>query len=126
MIAAGLIDVLGKGVMRAITGTSAHIYRTTVTTDGRGGQTQTWRKVATLPVRLRNIKDNETMVGDALQSVSSWVMVCDRTANIAVNDRVRVDEMPGLYFEVMGNNIGQSDLVCQSVDLVQYSDGEWL
>jgi len=126
MIAPALLDVLGKGVMRAVSGTTADIYRTTLTTDGRGGQTQTWRKVATISVRLRNVKDNEQVIGDALQSVSMWVMVCDRNADIAVNDRVRVDEMPGLYFEVAGNNIGQSDLVCQSVDLVQYSDGRWL
>jgi len=126
MITPMLNKVLGDSVMRAIAGSVATVYRHTLTSDGRGGQTETWRPIATFPARFRNNADNEQMIGDSLQSISKWTMLCDRNADVMVHDRVRTDAIPGYYWEVSGTDFGQTNLIIQHVDMVQYGDGEWL
>ena len=126
MISPMLNNVLGASVLRAIAGAQATIYRHTVTTDGRGGQTETWRELSTVPARFRNNDDNEQMIGDSVQSISTWTMLCDRNADVMVYDRVRSATLPGYYWEVSGTDFGQTNLIIQHVDLVQYGDGEWM
>lgn len=126
MISPMLNNVLGASVLRAIAGAQATIYRHTVTADGRGGQTETWRELATVPARFRNNDDNEQMIGDSVQSISTWTMICDRNADVMVYDRVRSATLPGYYWEVSGTDFGQTNLIVQHVDLVQYGDGEWM
>lgn len=126
MMSPMLNNVLGASVLRAIAGAQGTIYRHTVTSDNRGGQTETWKAIATIPVRFRNNQDNEQMVGDSLQAVSTWTMLCDRNADVMVHDRIRCDTLPGYYWEVSGTDFGQTSLIIQHVDCVQYGDGEWM
>jgi head-tail adaptor len=112
-------------MLRHIATTTVDVYRFTVTADGAGGQTETWRKVATVPCRLQAKTEIEGMQSDALQVVGRYTMICDRNVQAMPNDRVKTDTMPGVYFEVSGTDFGQTALLVQHVDLVQYGDGDW-
>ena len=125
MISPMLNSVLGTAMLRHIATTTADIYRFTITPNGAGGQTETWRKVATVPCRLQNTMDMEGVQSDSLQVISRYTMVCDRNVNAMANDRVRTPTMPGVYFEVSGTDFGQTALLVQHVTLTQYGDGDW-
>ena len=125
MIPQQLVGVLGNALIRHVKSEKVHIYRHTLTSDNRGGQIDTWRKIATVDARLQNKRNTETIIGDALQPQCFWVLVADRNTDILCYDRIRADSMKDSYFEVTATDFGQSQLIVQHVDLVQYSEDKW-
>lgn len=114
-----LINKLGAGIQRSLASDTVQIRRYFLYEDGIGGQTETWRTIATLKVRLTNTSDSESVVGGGIASSGGWVMMCDRSADIMANDRIYQESRPDHYFEVVGTDFGQSQLLVQHVTLVE-------
>ena len=93
------------------------VLRMTETEDGRGGQTLSWRKVATYKARLLNRNDTERLVNGGIEPTSSWGLLVDVDADIRTQDRVVVPSKPDSVFEVSGSDTGQTNLLIQHVDL---------
>lgn len=114
-----LITKLGKGIMRSLCSDEIQIRRYYLTEDDLGGQTETWRTIQTAFVRLTNTSDQETVVGGGIASAGSWVMLCDRSLDVMANDRIYQEDRPDHYFEVVGTDFGQTQLLVQHVLLVE-------
>lgn len=125
MIPPKLVGVLGNAMLRQTQSEQVHVWRHTLLDDGRGGQIDTWRKIATVNARLQNKKNSEDVVGNALQPICYWSLVVDRNVDILCYDRIRADSVKDSYFEVTATDFGQSQLIVQHVDLVQYSEDKW-
>jgi head-tail adaptor len=99
------------------------IERAYLTTDGMGGQTTTWRPMMTIPARLINKADSESVIGDGIQPSAQWEMFVHSDCDIQPQDRVRIIGDNSRVFEVVGNDRGQSTLLIQKVGLVER--GSW-
>lgn len=96
------------------------IHRFTLTEDGRGGATETWRKVATYNGRMVNKVDSESVIGGGIQPSASWVLTVAVDADIMSHDRIYIVGNSDRYYEVIGTDFGQSDLLVQHVGLQEY------
>lgn len=78
---------------------SATIRRATLSSDGAGGQTQTWADVATVACRLmpRLTQPQDKTVGDKLTNVSGWMIALPYGTDVTEGDIVTVG---GRTFEV--------------------------
>lgn len=99
------------------------IERAYLTSDGMGGQTTTWRPMMTVPARLVNKADSESVIGDGIQPSAQWEMFVHSDCEIQPHDRVRITGDNSRVFEVVGNDRGQSTLLIQKVGLVER--GSW-
>lgn len=94
-----------------------NVLRATETTDGRGGQTLDWAIVGTHYARMVNRSDDEVIAGDRIQSVAKWDCVLSINADVRPTDRIELVDDRTRYWDVVGNDTGQTDLLVQHVGL---------
>lgn len=70
--------------------TSATITRKTLSSDGRGGQSESWATVATANCRYApsGAQPNETINADTLQNVSLWTVAFASAPDVRDADRI--------------------------------------
>jgi head-tail adaptor len=99
------------------------VERAYLTSDGMGGQTTTWRPMMTVPARLINKADAESVIGDGIQPTATWDLYVHSDAQIQPHDRIRIAGDNTRIFDVVGNDRGQSTLLIQKIGLVER--GSW-
>ena len=110
---------LQAGLVRNLCQTPIEIHRFTLTEDGRGGVTETWRKVADYKGRLSNQSDTESIVGGGIQPSAGWNVTLPVSADVMAHDRVYITGDDSKYYDVVGTDFGQTDLLVQHVGLVE-------
>ena len=110
---------LQAGMVRNLCQDRVEIHRFTLTEDGRGGATETWRKVAEYNARLTNQSDTESIVGGGIQPSATWSITLAVSADVMPNDRIYVVGDESKYYDVVGTDFGQTDLIVQHVGLVE-------
>jgi head-tail adaptor len=110
---------LQAGLVRNLCQTPIEVHRFTLTEDGRGGVTETWRKVADYKGRLSNQSDTESIVGGGVQPSAGWNVTLPVSADVMAHDRVYVTGDDSKYYDVVGTDFGQTDLLVQHVGLVE-------
>jgi head-tail adaptor len=110
---------LQAGLVRNICQTPIEVHRFTLTEDGRGGVTETWRKVADYKGRLSNQSDTESIVGGGIQPSAGWNVTLPVSADVMAHDRVYITGDDSKYYDVVGTDFGQTDLLVQHVGLVE-------
>ena len=95
------------------------IYRFTLTEDGRGGATETWRKVAEYNARVTNQSDTESIVGGGIQPSAQWTLIVATSADVMPQDRVYLVGDASRYWDVIGTDFGQTELLVQHCGLVE-------
>ena len=110
---------LQAGLVRNLCQTPIEVHRFTLTEDGRGGVTETWRKVADYKGRISNQSDTESIVGGGIQPSASWSVTLPVSADVMPSDRVYIVGDESKYYDVVGTDFGQTDLLVQHVGLVE-------
>jgi head-tail adaptor len=110
---------LQAGLVRNLCQTPIEVHRFTLTEDGRGGATETWRKVAEYNARLTNQSDTESIVGGAIASSAQWTLIVAVGADVMPQDRVYRVGDDARYYDVIGTDFGQTELLVQHVGLVE-------
>ncbi len=110
---------LQAGLVRNLCQTPIEVHRFTLTEDGRGGVTETWRKVADYKGRLSNQSDTESIVGGAIASSAQWTLIVAVAADVMPQDRVYLVGDDSRYFDVIGTDFGQTELLVQHCGLVE-------
>lgn len=110
---------LQAGLVRNLCQTPIEVHRFTLTEDGRGGVTETWRKVADYKGRLSNQSDTESIVGGAIASSAQWTLIVAVAADVMPQDRVYLVGDESRYFDVIGTDFGQTELLVQHCGLVE-------
>jgi len=93
------------------------VHRFTMTADGRGGTTLSWRKIGTHKARLSAGLGNEAQPAGGIETVSRWMLLVHRSVDIQPRDRVYVPGNSNQYWEVTGSDSGTTDLLIQHLDL---------
>jgi head-tail adaptor len=115
-----LRKTLQAGMVRNLCSDRVEVHRFTLTEDGRGGATETWRKVAEYNARLINKSDSERIIGGGIQPTASWTLTVPVTADIMPHDRIYLVGDESRVYEVIGTDFGQTDLLIQHVGLQEY------
>jgi head-tail adaptor len=110
---------LQAGLVRNLCQTPIEVHRFTLIEDGRGGVTETWRKVADYKGRLSNQSDTESIVGGGIQPSAGWNVTLPVSADVMAHDRVYITGDDSKYYDVVGTDFGQTDLLVQHVGLVE-------
>ena len=66
------------------------IQRETRSSDGAGGQTQTWTAAGTVPCRLDNKSGTRKPVATSLESFTEWMLTVPQSAPLTTANRVTV------------------------------------
>ena len=90
-----------------------------MTEDGRGGATETWRKVAEYNARITNQSDTESIVGGGIQPSAQWTLIVATSADVMPQDRVYLIGDDSRYWDVIGTDFGQTELLVQHCGLVE-------
>ena len=114
-----LRKTLQAGMVRNLCTDRVEIHRFTLTEDGRGGATETWRKVATYNARMINQSDTESIVGGGIQASAQWTLVVATGADVVPQDRVYMVDDNSRYWDVIGTDFGQTELLVQRCGLVE-------
>jgi len=110
---------LQAGLVRNLCQTPIEVHRFTLTEDGRGGATETWRKVAEYNARLTNQNDTASIVGGVIASSAQWTLIIAVGADVMPQDRVYRVGDDGKYYDVIGSDFGQTELLVQHCGLVE-------
>ena len=70
------------GMVRNLCQDRVEIHRFTLTEDGRGGATETWRKVAEYNARVTNQSDTGSIVGGGIQPSAQWTLIVAVAADV--------------------------------------------
>ena len=111
---------LQAGLVRNLCSTQISVERFTLTEDGRGGATETWRVIDTHRGRIVNNSDRESIVGGGIQSSATWTLTLPVASDVMTHDRIRIVGDDSRYYEVVGSDFGQTDLLVQHIGLVEY------
>ena len=114
-----LRQTIQAGMVRNLCQDRVEVHRFTLTEDGRGGVTETWRKVAEYPARVTNQSDTESIVGGAIASSAQWTLIVAVAADVMPQDRVYLVGDESRYFDVIGTDFGQTELLVQHCGLVE-------
>ena len=114
-----LRQTLQAGIVRNLCQDRVEIHRFTLTEDGRGGATETWRKVAEYNARITNQSDTESIVGGGIQPSAQWTLIVATSADVMPQDRVYVVGDASRYWDVIGTDFGQTELLVQHCGLVE-------
>ena len=115
-----LRGILGRGLVRSLTQDRVIVLRMTLTEDGRGGQTQDWRQVDEFLGRMVNLGNTEALLDEGIKVVCNWYLVAPADRKIQANDRIRLHDEPNHYFDVIGTDQGQTNLLIQHVSLKEH------
>lgn len=118
-MAPALRERLSASFVRRLCQDRVEIHRSTIAVDGMGGQTTTWRKVATIPARLINKNDAEQIIDQAVRPTAVWEMLVHASTDIQANDRITFTGQDDRIFDVIGTDQGQTELLVQKVGLVE-------
>ena len=114
-----LRQTLQAGIVRNLCQDRVEIHRFTLTEDGRGGVTETWRKVAEYNARITNQSDTESIVGGGIQPSAQWTLIVGVAADVMPQDRVYLIGDDSRYWDVIGTDFGQTELLVQHCGLVE-------
>ena len=114
-----LRSTIQAGMVRNLCQDRVEIHRFTLTEDGRGGVTETWRKVAEYNARLTNQSDTEGIVGGGIQPSAQWTLIVSVAADVMPQDRVYLIGDDSRYWDVIGTDFGQTELLVQHCGLVE-------
>jgi hypothetical protein len=95
------------------------IHRCTGTDDGRGGQTLTWAKVAEVVARFTNQSDSEAQPGGGIEPVADWTLITSIAVVVEPRDRVFMVGDRTRFWEVVGSDAGQTDLLIQHISMLE-------
>lgn len=115
-----LRETLRAGLVRNLCSTQINVERFTLTEDGRGGATETWRVIGTHKGRIVNNSDREGIVGGGAQPTATWTLTLPVASDVMPHDRIRIVGDDSRYYEVVGSDFGQTDLLVQHIGLVEY------
>lgn len=115
-----LRDVLSRGMVRHLCQDRITVWRMTLTMDGSGGQTQDWRQVDVFDGRMINKSDSEVVLNDGMKSVADWYLVAPVSVDIQAHDRIRLMGDEYRYFDVVGTDQGQTNLLIQHIGLKEH------
>lgn len=115
-----LRGILSRGLVRNLCQDKVIVLRMTLTEDGRGGQTQDWRQVAEFDGRMVNKGNNEALLDGGIKVVCDWYLCAPIDIEIQANDRIRLHDEPNHYFDVIGTDAGQTNLLIQHVSLKEH------
>lgn len=118
-MAPALRERLSASFVRRLCQDRVDVHRSTIEIDGMGGQTTTWRKVATIPARLVNKSDAEQIIDQAVRPTAVWEMLVHSASDIQAHDRVTFAGYEDRIFDVIGTDQGQTELLVQKVGLVE-------
>ena len=90
---------------RALPGTAV-IYRSTLASDGMGGQSETWAAVGTADARLLPPSGDESVAGEQITSITEWFVTVPQGTDITAADRIEIDG--ARMFEVQWVNNDES------------------
>lgn len=114
-----LRQTLQAGIVRNLCQDRVEVHRFTLTEDGRGGATETWRKVAEYNARITNQSDTESIVGGGIQPSAQWTLIVATSADVMPQDRVYLVGDASRYWDVIGTDFGQTELLVQHCGLVE-------
>lgn len=114
-----LRQTLQAGIVRNLCQDRIELHRFTLTEDGRGGATETWRKVAEYNARITNQSDTESIVGGGIQPSAQWTLIVATSADVMPQDRVYLVGDASRYWDVIGTDFGQTELLVQHCGLVE-------
>ena len=114
-----LRSTIQAGMVRNLCQDRVEIHRFTLSEDGRGGVTETWRKIAEYNARLTNQSDTESIVGGTIASSAQWTLIIAVGADVMPQDRVYRVGDDSKYYDVVGSDFGQTELVVQHCGLVE-------
>ena len=114
-----LRQTIQAGMVRNLCQDRVEIHRFTLTEDGRGGVTETWRKVAEYNARITNQSDTESIVGGGIQPSAQWTLIVSTSADVMPQDRVYLIGDASRYWDVIGTDFGQTELLVQHCGLVE-------
>lgn len=77
-----------QAVVTAALPESAVVQRRTATSDGRGGQTESWATVMTAPARIARLTARDQLVADKLGVAAEATLVLPAGADVRFADRV--------------------------------------
>jgi head-tail adaptor len=115
-----LRGILGAAMVRNLVQDRVIVLRMTLTEDGRGGQTQDWRQVDEFLGRMVNQANGEAILGGGIKVVCNWYLVAPIDRDIQAADRIRLHDEPNHYFDVIGTDQGQTNLLIQHVSLKEH------
>lgn len=115
-----LRGILSRALVRNLVQDKVIVLRMTLTEDGRGGQTQDWRQVYEFDGRMVNQGNNEMLLDGGIKVVCDWYLVAPIDIPIQANDRIRLHDEPHHYFDVIGTDQGQTNLLVQHVSLKEH------
>ena len=115
-----LRGILSRALVRNLVQDKVIVLRMTLTQDGRGGQTQDWRQVYEFDGRMVNQGNNEMLLDGGIKVVCDWYLVAPIDIPIQANDRIRLHDEPNHYFDVIGTDQGQTNLLVQHVSLKEH------
>ena len=115
-----LRGILSRALVRNLVQDKVIVLRMTLTEDGRGGQTQDWRQVYEFDGRMVNQGNNEMLLDGGIKVVCDWYLVAPIDIPLQANDRIRLHDEPNHYFDVIGTDQGQTNLLVQHVSLKEH------
>lgn len=95
------------------------LHRATYTLDGRGGQDVDWNVIGTYKARLVNTSDSEELGADAVRPTGGWDCLLAIKVAVYPNDRVQLVGDDTRYWDVIGSDVGQSELLIQRIGLIE-------
>lgn len=116
---AGLRDRLSARFVARLCQDTIEVHRFTMTEDGRGGTTLDWRKIGTHKGRLMAGPGVEGQIGGGIEVLSKWRLLLPSIADVLPRDRIYKTGDTKMYWEVVGSDTGQSELLIQHVDLME-------
>lgn len=114
---AGLRERLSARFVARLCPDLVEVHRFTMTADGRGGTTLSWRKIGTHKGRMTAGIGTETVPAGGIEAVSRWALLLPLSADIEPRDRVYIPGDNNRYWEVTGSDAGTTDLLIQHIDL---------
>jgi len=96
---------------------TVEVRRLTMTDDGRGGNTLSWRTICTQKGRMSVGAGDESQPGGGIEVTGRWRLLIHRSVDVRAQDRIYVPGNTTQYWEVVGSDIGTTDLLIQHIDL---------
>lgn len=87
---------------------TATIRRNNPTSDGQGGQRDSWADAGTAACRLLPANPGEPLEGGRIVAVTDWVALLPHGTSVTAKDRLRVG---GVDYEILGTDSASSEPV---------------
>ena len=115
-----LRTLLQKAMNRNLLQDRVMVERLTLTPDGRGGLTTSWRQVSEFNGRMVNQNNSEMVMAGGVKVVCNWYLVAPADADIQGKDRIRLHDDYAHYYDVVGTDSGQTNLLVMHCALKEH------